>query len=438
MKKSGKSALAGLVARWLGETQLRFGQIYATGNDAEQARDRGFKAAKMSIELTPGFKHGYPGVLPGRWQVQDLKLLHQPSGTVMKPLSVDYRGEAGSNPNLSIFTELWGYDHEDARRFWEEMTPVPTQEISLRLVETYAGYDGESELLATLYKLGLEGHQMTAQELADASGEPLDAFSDVEGPDSLVPIWVHPGAGLFMYWDSGLRARRMPWQLGEKGEAYYREQEQILHPRAYLRLHSNEWVGAQSSFVPIELWDACREDLPPLDEHTPIVLGVDAATTGDCFGIVATSRHPVRPKDPAIRAARKWAPPEGGRIDYSECEAWIRECVARYNVVQIAYDQYQLEDMMQRLRREGIVWCQQFNQQGDRLVADRQLYDCVIQKRLAHTGHLDLREHIQNANAKLQKDEDSKMRIVKKAAGRPVDLAVAASMSVARCLYLNL
>jgi phage terminase large subunit-like protein len=48
-----------------------------------------------------------------------------------------------------------------------------------------------------------------------------------------------------------------------------------------------------------------------------------------------------------------------------------------------------------------------------------------------------LRDHIANARAKLSKDEDSRLRIIKRAPNRKIDLAVAASMGVSRILYLN-
>jgi phage terminase large subunit-like protein len=346
----------------------------------------------------------------------------------------------------------------EAKRFWDELTPVPTLPDSIRLVETYAGYDGESDLLRGLYDTGLQGRQLTAGDLAaavcrDVDGERygdfLGAFNPAGDPEALVPIWVDESRGQFTYWDDGMEARRMPWQQGEEGERYYREQEAQLPPAAYRRLHNNEWVGAESAFVPLEVWDArvdptlpdfrlLREDGKAM-EQAGCVLGVDAASTGDCFGVVAVTRHPQRPKEPAIRAAAVWEPTKAHpRIDYSDVEATLRTLCKRYNVVELAYDPYQLEDMMQRLRRDGVARCRQFNQMQDRLIADRQLYDLVMNGGLSWAPDLNpaVRQHIANANAKLQKDEASKMRIVKKAANRPIDLVVCMSMAVHRCMKL--
>jgi len=440
IKKSGKTAISGLVCRWLAEVHSQ-GQLFCIGNDAEQAKERVFKAIRTSLELTPGYLRGNPGELPGVWRVQDRKMTNSYNGSEIKAVAVDYRGEAGANPMMTVWTELWGFEYKDALRFWDEMTPVPTSPVSFRWVETYAGFDGESELLNGLQDLGYQGRQLTAGELREMSGEDLWAFKEAPNPDSLVPIWLNEEASLFMYWDSGILARRMPWQVGEDGEQYYKEQEASLLPGAYLRLHHNERVGTESEFVPLELWDACYDpNLSSLegDTRTPIVLGVDAATTGDCFACVAVSRHPLRKDEPAVRAVKVWRPPKDGPIDFSEVEAWLRAVVERHNIVQIAYDPYQLEDMMQRFYREQIVWTEKFIQQKDRAIADRRLHDLIIQRKIWHTGDLDLREHIANCKARLQKEEDSKMRITKKSSARKIDAAVALSMAADRCLYLNL
>ncbi len=85
-----------------------------------------------------------------------------------------------------------------------------------------------------------------------------------------------------------------------------------------------------------------------------------------------------------------------------------------------------------------MVWCHEFSQTSDRLMADAQLFQLAMRRAISHTGNPTLREHVSNARAKLSKDEDTKMRIVKKSPSRKIDLAVAASMAVAQILYLNL
>lgn len=459
IKQSGKSTAGGMAMRYMAETQTRMGEVFAVGNDLDQAKTRGFREARYSIELTPGYNH-QSDLLPGLWRLQKLSMENLLTGSTIRALAVDAKGEAGGKPALSVWTELWGFEHTDGLRFWDEMTPVPTVPDSIRMVETYAGYDGESKLLRGLYDKGREGHQLTAGELAafscreDVPGETFEdlvnGWAEAHGnPDFPVPVWFNEQAGVLMYWDEGENARRMPWQRGEEGDRYYREQEASLPGPAYRRMHRNEWVGAESQFIELPLWDACGHvhDVSPLTpgDMVPTVVGVDAATTGDCFGIVAVCRCPIDPTSVDIKGIMKYDPAElGGAVSYDEPEAWLRAVadpkLKLYNVAQIAYDPYQLEAMMQRLRRDSIAWCEPFNQMGDRLKADRGLFDMVKQRRVHFSpgAYPALREHISNANVKIQKDEDSKMRIVKKPSGRKIDLAVALSMAAARCMYLML
>jgi hypothetical protein len=221
-----------------------------------------------------------------------------------------------------------------------------------------------------------------------------------------------------------------------------------------------------AEFVNAASWDRCHDpDLPELDHRTPIVLGIDAAVVGDTFAIVAVSRHPKDSHRPAIRAVKIWNPKEsaGGRVDFIEVEDWIEAiCTGRcanghtgaspdstcdlcrmrlwtgdYNVVQIVYDPYQMEATAQRIRRKNYAWVNPCDQSSERLIADSDFHKYIITGLLAHTGHETLREHVMNVRAKLQKDEDSKLRMVKKAANRKIDAAVAGAMAIKRIMYLN-
>jgi hypothetical protein len=267
----------------------------------------------------------------------------------------------------------------------------------------------------------------------------------------------------------------VPWNARPGRDPVWREEQSASLPnQGFLHFApecpEDALAGDETAiYIPMEIWDRCLDQtLPPLQpgDRTPIVLGVDASVTGDMFAIVAVSRHPQRHKDPAIRACKGWRPSDsGGRIDFNETERFIRlvcgggclnghppkmpdsscsACAAGdlsippHNVVQLAFDPFQLEDMVQRLERDGVVWCEPFPQGNERLIADGRLHKLALRGALAHNGDPMLREHIGNARAKLSKDEDSRMRIIKRAPSRKVDLAVAASMAVDRVLYLNL
>lgn len=209
-------------------------------------------------------------------------------------------------------------------------------------------------------------------------------------------------------------------------------------------------------------------------DRTPLVLALDAAVTRDSFAIVAVSRHPERRRDVAIRKIRLYRPQQfpDGRIDFEEVQRFVRficqggcwnghpkswgaryaetcvSCatamrsgewpVAKFNVVQICYDPYQLEEMSQQLRRDRVAPVVEFDQGRERLEADAQFYGLAMRGGIIHPGYAEMREHIRNAKAKIPKDEDSKMRIVKRSETGHIDLIVAASMASKRSLDLLL
>jgi hypothetical protein len=205
-------------------------------------------------------------------------------------------------------------------------------------------------------------------------------------------------------------------------------------------LLSAEWEDETdtSKFVQLIWWDACREPLPPLTRSEPLVIAADAATggktnTADTFAVVAVSRHPGRPDDVAVRYCGIWLPPPGGLLDFLPIEIELRRLCREFSVIEVAYDKTQLHDMMTRLAREGVALTREFPQGNDRLVADKQLLDLILGRRVAHDGNPLLRQHVDNADVKKEGREG--MRIVKRAESLKVDAAVALSMACARRLH---
>lgn len=432
IKKSGKTAIAAVVARWITETWGSHSEVFSLANDLEQARGRIYQAAITSIELTPGYTRQAKGI-PNRWRVIERQATHLPSHSTLKAVSADYKGEAGSNPVATLWSELWGYESESAVRLWEELTPVPTRPRSIRYVETYAGYEGESAILNELedrIKKDSSSVRLTRHQLNDLLG------CDWPFPDIDLPFYYHPPTRTFAYWDTGLPARRMPWQTPE----YYTAQEGELRPSAYRRLHLNERVSNAETFIQKEWWERLvREDITSPSPNTPIVVAADASVTGDCTALVAVSRDPTAPDQVVQRLCRVWQPSPGHPLDYSQTiEPTLREWCDKYNVVQIAYDAYQLHDLMSRLRNDGIAWTRAFSQNAERSIADKALFDLIRDARIHHTGDPTLADHLHNCGAKVPAGDNSRLRLVKKAAKSKIDAAVALSMACSEALRLNL
>jgi phage terminase large subunit-like protein len=96
----------------------------------------------------------------------------------------------------------------------------------------------------------------------------------------------------------------------------------------------------------------------------------------------------------------------------------------------VAYDPYQLHDVMTRLSKKyRRVDFYSFPQGQERLEGDTKLMKHIIQEELHHSGNEIMREHVQNADGKLS-GSDKAIRIVKRDASRKIDSMIALSMAV--------
>lgn len=394
IKKSIKSTIAAAVVLWRAY-HTEWGQLLIVANDLKQADSRVGYYLRRAIELNPAMR--------AECKIRNYRV-ELPNHTTIEAIPIDPTGEAGSNADMVVFSELWGAHQTAQKRMWTETT-LPPQKFghSQRWIETYAGFEGESELLENLHRVGKK--EGRALKLAGAP------------PD--LEVWAHEGARQFTLWNT---RPRLPWQTPD----YYAQEEAVLLPNEYLRVHRNQWVTSEDVFVPPEWWDACgQEPFEGVRADEPVILAADAGVSSDCFGLVMVTR---RGEKVQAQYARKWQP-KGGDLDYRPIEAEIRRLINSHNVIELAYDPYQLHDLMSRIRVEEIVNTRAFNQASPRAIADKRLFDLIRDHRIQHRNEPDLRAHILNANAK--PDED-KLRIVKRTPEDKIDLAVALSMAADR------
>lgn len=410
IKKSGKTTVAALYQRWAAEMWGDYGEIYHLGNKLDQAKARAFKITKHSIEEAPSS-------IKKDWDTGLTTVLtHIPSKSFIQALPVNAAGEAGGNQRLTTWTEFHGYVHDENDKMWSELQPVPTQYLSQRFVESYAGYEGESLLLKNLWDLGLTGERL----------------------DDEFPIYGNEIAGLCAYIDTGVEARRMVWQLGEIGAQYYAEQQTTELPHEFDRIHLNDWVSSQNALIDMPEWVA----LATVTSETvsgykrlkrPVVVSCDASVSGDCTALVVTG-IPKDTESPALELATWiWEPEKGKKLDYNDTlKPALEQVLTTYQVKCVAYDPYQLHDVMTTMQKKykGITFYE-FPQQTERVEADTKLVHRIRHNLVAHTGNLKAGEHVQNADGK--KLGDKAIRIVKRRENDPkckIDFIVAFSMGV--------
>lgn len=422
IKKSAKSTICAAINLFRA-SYSDWGEYYVVANDLKQANSRVNYYLKRAILMNPKLKDKYKTV---GYRTE------APSGSYIEAIPIDPSGEAGSNADMISFSELWGANEEAKQNMWSEMTISPTKHgKSFRWVESYAGFQEESELLYSLYDLGVHRGKLLW---------PNKLYEVTDGIPTPLELYVNPEARMLCLWNT---QPRCPWQTKE----YYAAEEQVLTPNQFLRMHRNQWVTSTETFVPMEWWDACARssgDWPAFDrKRQPMVIALDAAVSDDTFGLWMGCRHPLWRSDVLTEYVQRWKPVQGHKVDFVGTEAKpgpelvLRRLIQDYNVVQVCYDPYQLHDMATRFKHEGLAWFREFPQQTQRLEADSQFRTLIREKRFWHKGEPEFREHVQNANAKVD-DQDRRLRIVKRMDKLKIDLCVAAAMGSYTVLYLNL
>lgn len=423
-KKSGKSALASAVILYFAYHNAN-SFIACLANDGKQSADRLYSPIVTNFRLHRQLGGIFKGVLPNKTEI----IL--PNFTKIEAVPTDAAGEAGSQPLLTGWSEIWAFNSEAKRRLWTEMTiPVTLYGRAMRWVESYAGRTGESDLLEDIYRLGFE------------EAEPHADFLDLEGKYGPV-VRVNQSAGTFVYWDT---VPRMAWQKAEGTRKYYQLEAAILSPSEYRRIHENEWVSSVSSFVEDVWWDACHDARLPVladGDTTPVVVGIDMAVSRDCAALVAVSRDPHAPdKKVAIRGVRIFNPKDsGGIIDQERMvRPVIEDWAKRWNVICWVYDPHEMAKLAQDMTRAGVGWFKPFGQTNPRAIADKQLYDMVVGRQITWNkdttlgdvgqrgmGGNTLYEHITKAGATTKSDS---YRLEKLSRNIKIDGAVAMSQAV--------
>lgn len=407
IKKSIKSCLAAAAVLWRA-WHVDYGQFFIAANTREQADSRVFYYIRRAIELNPNLR----SVCHVNASTHTIDL---PNHARIEAIAGNAAGEAGGNPTMVEVTEAWGATGKEAIRLWTETSLPPALfGRSQRWLDTYAGYEGESELLWQLYDTGV------------LQGEKFDPEYDF--------FYRNAAARMFSIWNT---RPRLPWQTPE----FYAAQELILTPQEFRRVHLNEWSSGSEVFVPLEWIDACRGDVPAYAKE-PCVASLDGALTDDSFAIVVMDKKGELTR---TRYCRAWRPPVNGQIDFVGTpddpgpELEIERLQKQYNIIEWCYDRTHIADMMARLNRRLGIHIYDFSQGELRLVADKMLRDAIRDRLFVHSGEPDLVSHISNANAKVTQmaDAGSKntsqvrevLRIIKRNQKLKIDACVAASMA---------
>ncbi|MFO1099284.1 MAG: terminase large subunit [Xanthobacteraceae bacterium] len=384
-KKSGKTTFAALhmlIALIL--FGGRYAEGYAVANDLEQAQSRVFAMVRRIVEASP--------LLRRECKTTADKITYLPTLATIVPLASDYASAAGGHPTITVFDELWAYTSERSRRLWDEMCVVPTRKISLRLTVTYAGFEGESELLHDLYKRGIQQPEVAPN--------------------------LRAGDGLLMFWSHEPVA---PWQ----DERWLAEMRRSLRPNQYLRMIENRFVSSESTFVDMPSWDACVDatlGTLPFSHSASIWVGIDASVKRDSTAVVAVTWDRTTQK---VRLAwhRVFQPSAERPLDFEmTIEQSLIELRRRFQIKKVYFDPYQMQATAQRLARERLP-IEEFPQTvGNLTEASQNLFELIKSRSLVAYPDEAMRRSIAQAVAV---ETTRGWRIAKDKQSHKIDVVVA-------------
>jgi hypothetical protein len=430
IKKEGKTTLAGGIGSWFGSCIEPPNLVLTLANDQEQSAGRIFGAMLPTLNAL-GCR--VPTAVSSKPEVRLI------NGTVIQAIANNYAGAAGANYGLTLWSELWAYTTERSRRLYEELIPVPTRHTSIRWVETYVGFEDESDLLLELF---LRVFKDTDESGIQPGVEPVPELIDITTDNGRPACWHIPAEGLFYYHN---HTPRMPWNVGERGIEYRAKQKAELRPTQYVRLHENRWQSAEGNVIDPEWYDdACVLEGASSE---PAVFAADGAMRNDTVCLAGVKKYTrILWAEPVERFKlvyfRAWLPEEIGmklntRLGTKKGDIDLDntlgvELIRLYRMGQIVgpvwYDPFQLHQLMINLRKKHIP-CKEFSQQTERLKADTFFAELMRKGELDLFHHPILEAHIKNAKAK--EHENQQIRIIKGTIGKAnkVDGAVATAMA---------
>lgn len=393
-RKQGKSLLGSAIAVYGMVAGEAGAEIYAVAGDRQQARII-FNEAKNQVMNSP--------VLSRECNVYRDAIEMPRFGSVFRVLSSEFRGQAGLNPSLVLFDELWNQQSAD---LYDQMTLGSGARLEPLVVSiTTAGYDLDS-LCGQLYQYG---KSVAAGEVED------DAFG-------------------FWWWEAKADCRiddRRQWAISNPNVA-----EGLLDPEdlltatkqtsemAFRRWRLNQWVRSQESWLPIGAWEQNVGEVE-FDRDVPMFVGIDMALKHDSIAIVQAQKNEEGRF--GVRA-KIWHPSDEG-VDVADVESYLRSLHRDFNVVEFAYDPAFFQRSAEILADDGLPMVE-YPQSGSRMIpACGNAYELIVSARVVHEGSPTFTDQVLSA---AQRMTENGWRLSKGKSKRKIDACIAMVMALDR------
>ncbi len=430
-RKNGKSTLSAGLALYL---LLRDGearpQVFSAAGDRGQARIV-FKAAREMIMAN--------GRLQLEGDLRQYEIRGIKNGGWYEALSAEAYTKHGLSAHGIIFDELHVQPNRD---LWDVLaTSTGSRRQPLTIAITTAGHDRST--------ICWELRQRAIAALIDPDSDPTfyaavwetDAAADWTDED----VWAkaNPNLGISI-------------KLDYLREACAAARSNPALENTFRNLHLNQWTEQAVRWIPMHLWDVCREDFDVEElKGRTCFAGLDLASTRDVSALVllfpeddGTCRvvpHfwvPEDSKDDRAHRDRRlilnWANKgmiertPGNVCDYYRIAAHIEKVFEDFDVQVLAYDPWgPARALAQMLDNNGLDMSriQEFRQVISNLAAPSKEFERLVTSgRLRHDGNPVLRWMVENTAAK--RDINDNIRPDKEASADKIDGVVATIMAL--------
>lgn len=392
-RKQGKSLMGsalGLYGLLAGEAGA---EVYSAAGDRRQARIV-FNEAKQQVMQSP--------ILSANCKVYRDAIEVPAFGAVYRVISADAKRQAGLNPSLVIFDELWVQPNED---LWDQLTLGSGARVDPLVVAiTTAGYDQDT-VCGRLYDYGK----------GCVSGDVKD--------DSFGFWWWEAPADCKLDDRKAWRATNPNLVEGllslEDMESSVKQSTEA----AFRRFRLNQWVRVEESWLPPGAWEKLASD-KTINNIDPVYVGVDMALKHDSIAVVLAQTQ----EDQIVLESKIWFPKDTG-IDVSEIEEHLRYLHRTLNVQEFAFDPAYFQRSAQALSDDGLPMVE-FPQTGSRMIpACGHTYELIVNGKISHNGSPAFTDQVLSA---AQRMTDQGWRLSKGKSKRKIDACIAMVMAVDR------
>lgn len=402
-RKNGKSTLASSLAiHGLIAANESSPEVYAAAAASDQARIV-FDQARRFVEASP--------MLRDWLRVYRNVIECKANGGIFRVLSSDGPLQHGLNPSLVLIDELWA--HKDPELYYALTTAQGARENPLVVSITTAGWDRKS-VLWHVYDYGETLAAKGVQAMRDArhyhkwfAAPPTVPVNDRRGWRAANPSsWIKDE-------DLEMAAARLP-------EAIFR------------RLHLNQWTESKDSWIKPHEWAACTSR-PLFDLGEPVWMAADVGVKRDSAAIVWVQWHGDR-----LHVGGVILDPED-QLDtwgVADVRNRVRHEARRFEALkEVAYDPWSFRESAEILADESLPMVE-FPQNASRMApASENLYELIVEERIAHGGGAEEREQI--LAAVVAPTDRGGWRLSKRKSLGKIDYAVALAMAADRAVTMR-